>query len=196
MTAFVLHADLELAGKDGWVVFMEGGGWCGSDSNCYARSLTPLGSSIKYPAVPGGMEGGGLFDAFASATVVYMKYCDGSSFTGDVDAPVAVMGGQKKIYYRGRRILDALFEDLLGSRGLDTATELLFAGCSAGALTTYLHADYVDTLMKQRVPAAKTVALADAMFSLHHNAFPANPQNCKRASLPCHPSPSLVSPPL
>ena len=47
----------------------------------------------------------------------------------------------------------------------------------AGALTTYVHADYVSGLMKQRAPAATTVALADAMFSLHHDGFPANPKN-------------------
>jgi hypothetical protein len=103
---------------------------------------------------------------------------DGGSFTGDVEAPVVVTSPpNKKIFYRGRRILDALFEELLALRGLDKATELLFAGCSAGALTTYVHADYVSALMKRRVPAATTVALADAMFSLHHNAFPANAEN-------------------
>ena len=31
--------------------------------------------------------------------------------------------------------------------------------------------------MAQHVPAAKTVALADAMFSLHHEGYPANPTN-------------------
>ena len=179
------------AGSQPWVVFMEGGGWCLA-SSCLSRASTHLGSSTEYPASPGGMEGTGLYDEFATSTIVYVKYCDGGSFTGNADAPVTFPGSTKKIYYRGRRILDALFDELLGSHGLDTATELLFAGCSAGALTTYVHADYVSALMTQRAPHAKTVALADAMFSLHHNAFPANPQNCKRASLPCHPSPSLV----
>jgi hypothetical protein len=164
-------------GSRPWVIFMEGGGWCGSDSNCLSRASTDLGSSTKYPDIPGGMEGEGLYAEFATAMVVYMKYCDGSSFTGDVAGAVAVAGTTKKIYYRGRRILDAMFEELLALRGLGTATELLFAGCSAGALTTYVHADYVSALMAQNAPRAKTVALADAMFSLHHDAFPANPRN-------------------
>ena len=164
------------AGSRPFVVFMEGGGWC-LESSCLSRAGTDLGSSTNYPAVPGGMEGGGLYAEFATATVIYMKYCDGGSFTGNADAPVTFPGSTQKIYYRGRRILDALFEELLDSRGLSTATELLFAGCSAGALTTYVHADYVSTLMARRVPGAKTVALADAMFSLHHDAFPANPSN-------------------
>ena len=118
------------AGSTPWVVFMEGGGWC-LESSCLSRAGTDLGSSTKYPAQPGAMEGGGLYAEFATATVVYMKYCDGGSFTGNADAPVTFPDSTQKIYYRGRRIMDALFDELLGSRGLDTATELLFAGCSA-----------------------------------------------------------------
>lgn len=49
------------------------------------------------------------------------------------------------------------------------ATELLWAGCSAGGLTTYIHADWIAEQMKDRAPAAKVVALADAMFSLNHD---------------------------
>ena len=49
-------------------------------------------------------------------------------------------------------------------QGLGNAKELLYSGCSAGGLTTYLHADYVAS----RVPQATTKALADAMFSLEH----------------------------
>ena len=67
--------------------------------------------------------------------------------------------------------MDGLFDDLLGTRGLGKAKELLFAGCSAGGLTAYIHADWVAGTMKQRAPAAKVVALADAMFSLNHDDF-------------------------
>ena len=77
----------------------------------------------------------------------------------------------------GKRIFDALFHDLFTAHGLTRADELLFAGCSAGALTTYTHADYVTELMKTSAPQAKVLALADAMFSLHHNGYPANPNN-------------------
>jgi hypothetical protein len=124
----------------------------------------------------GGAEGTGLYAAFPHAYVVYAKYCDGSSFTGNVSEPVPVTVNASystRIFYRGRRVLDALFDELFRSRGLDGATELLLAGCSAGALTTYVHADYVSSLVSNRgAKGAKVVALADAMFSLHHDAFP------------------------
>ena len=161
--AYYLRKPLTASAKPGssWIVFMEGGGWCMTDGNCYSRSLTDLGSSKAYPAQIANAEGVGLYDSFPEATVIYAKYCDGSSFTGNVSQPVKV--GNNTIYYRGRLILDALFDELFSMRGLDNATEVLFAGCSAGALTTYIHADYITGLLSKRAPAAKTVALADAV---------------------------------
>jgi hypothetical protein len=151
-----------------WVVFMEGGGWCGSDTNCVARSATVLGSSKQWgPTYTDTYEGSALFNTapFNNYTVVFVKYCDGSSFTSNVTAPVAVGGSM--IYYRGRLLLDALLDDLLG-KGLAQADTLLYAGCSAGALTTYVHADYVAG----RMPASvRTLALADAMFSLNSGTW-------------------------
>lgn len=75
------------------------------------------------------------------------------------------------LYFRGRGLFDGLFDELLTNRGLDKATELLYAGCSAGGLTTYIHADAVAATMKTRAPGATVVALADAMFSLNHLDF-------------------------
>jgi hypothetical protein len=170
--AYYLRTPLNASsdGANKWVIFMEGGGWCGCDIGCQIRSLTDLGSSKGYPATIGGEEGTGLFDQFATSTIVYAKYCDGSSFTADVETPIRV--GNSTIFYRGRRILDALFDELFTARGLDVAEELLFSGCSAGALTTNVHADHVTELMAARgAPAAKVVALGDAMFSLQHDDF-------------------------
>eukprot|EP00040_Diaphanoeca_grandis_P020239 m.107608 g.107608 ORF g.107608 m.107608 type:complete len:416 (+) comp27811_c2_seq1:300-1547(+) len=158
-----------------WVIFMEGGGWCASDSNCLSRSLTNLGSSKAYPAIPGGMEGTGLFETFSTATVVYAKYCDGGSWTGALTTkPVKV--GNQTIYYRGRGMLDGLFDSLIETQGMNKAEELLWTGCSAGGLTTYIHADWVAQQMKERVPSATVVALADAMFSLNTLDFQGSSQ--------------------
>ena len=66
-------------------------------------------------------------------TLPRFRYCDGGSWTGDAAAPVETPLG--KVYYRGRRLLDAMLDSVLAA-GLSTATELLYAGCSAGALTT------------------------------------------------------------
>lgn len=62
-------------------------------------------------------------------------------------------------------LLDALFDDLL-PRGLGAATEFVYSGCSAGALTAYIHLDYVASRV-----SATTVGIGDAMFSLDHAPF-------------------------
>ena len=161
-----------------WIIFMEGGGWAYSDESAYERSATGLGSSTSYPEVIAGHEGDSLFGTtpFNTFNVVYVKYCDGGSFTGALDnPPVMVQNSTDKqtypVYYRGRGILDAVFDELFTNHGLTKATELLFAGCSAGGLTAYIHTDYVAYLMSKRAPQAVTVGLGDAMFSLNHLDF-------------------------
>ena len=104
---------------------------------------------------------------FDTATLVYALYCDGGSWSGNAAAPVTAKpnatAAAQTIYYRGRPLLDALYDHLL-SAGLSSASELLFSGCSAGGLTVYMHADYVASRMPSSV---KVAALADAMFSVY-----------------------------
>jgi hypothetical protein len=161
-------------GNDRWVVFHQGGGWCNSDENCAARANTALGSSNHPNKYSWGAtysdpyEGSQLFltPPFDTATLVYALYCDGGSWAGNATAPVMARPNSsapmQKVFYRGRPLLDALYTHLLGA-GLSSASELLFGGCSAGALTVYMHADYVASRMPRTV---KVVALADAMFSI------------------------------
>lgn len=79
--------------------------------------------------------------------------------------PVKV--GTSTVYYRGRGLLDGLFDSLLTTARLDSASEVLWSGCSAGGLTTYIHADWVTARLHEGAPHATVVALADAMFSLN-----------------------------
>lgn len=165
--AYYIRKPVNATPANRWIIFHEGGGWCYGDDNCFARSQTALGSSVNYTAAVGPMESGSLFDEFPEHTVVYAKYCDGGSWTGDATEPARTTDGKHAVYYRGRRLLDALLADL-SARGLSSATEVLYSGCSAGALTAYVNMDYVRT----KLPAAARVAgLGDAMFSLHHADF-------------------------
>jgi hypothetical protein len=176
-----------------WIIFHQGGGWCGSDANCAQRancSNSPAGcimggtccalgsSTVWGPTYTDKYEGSQIFadPAFQDYTAVYAMYCDGGSWTGNAESPVVVNG--KQVWYRGRRLLDALLDYML-DEGLKSATELMFGGCSAGGLTCYLHADYVAS----RMPAGvKTRAICDAMYSAnvpHYDGavgFPANMQ--------------------
>lgn len=105
---YYIRRPLVKTSKEQWVVFHEGGGWCGSDGNCRDRANSSLGSSTFWPEVPPGTlapgvsyEGAEMFgsETFATATVVYAKYCDGGSWTGNSVATV----GTQRVFYRGRR---------------------------------------------------------------------------------------------
>ena len=96
-----------------------------------------------------------------------MADCDGGSWTGDAAAPVTV--GDETIHYRGRPLLDALLQWLL-AEGLSSASELLYGGCSAGGLTTYLHCDYVAGVM----PPSYGIGIFSSAFS--PRALPQNPR--------------------
>jgi len=97
----------------------------------------------------------------------FFVYCDGASFSGDVEQPVNVQG--KLIYYRGHRILLATINDLLKKKGLDKATDVLVVGDSAGAMATYYHVNELKSLMPKSVTRFKAAPFS-GVFLDHLNA--------------------------
>jgi hypothetical protein len=166
---------------DAFLIYFEGGGWCLGLDNCWDRGNSSLGSSATWPRelppnvlAPGvSYEGAQLFASppFASFTVVFAKYCDGSSWTGDNETVAQTARGP--VYFRGARLLAALTASLRAA-GLDRARALLYSGCSAGAGTLYFH---LDALAAQAPAGALVLGLADAMFALDHAALPPAPSN-------------------
>jgi hypothetical protein len=49
----------------------------------------------------------------------------------------------RKIYFRGRRTIDAVFKDITKRLHFDEAVNVLISGDSAGGLATVLNADYI-----------------------------------------------------
>eukprot|EP00731_Ephydatia_muelleri_P030436 Em0021g959a len=88
-------------------------------------------------------------------------YCDGASFSGNVDTPVP-WNSTTTIYFRGLKVLNAVLQSLLDA-GMKDASEVILTGCSAGGLATYIHADYVAGFIP---PQAKYRALSDAGYFL------------------------------
>ncbi|EKU22422.1 pectinacetylesterase family protein [Nannochloropsis gaditana CCMP526] len=72
--------------------------------------------------------------------VVFVKYCDGNFWSG------ATMDTEEmhdlRLHFRGKFIQEAIMRDLTDFMGLDKGEELVFAGCSAGAMIAYLQVDY------------------------------------------------------
>ena len=74
-------------GTNRWILHLEGGGACADERQCLDRSKTALGSSTFWP--PSGEFHGFLSDNatvnpdFYDWNIVYLMYCDGSSFTSN-----------------------------------------------------------------------------------------------------------------
>ncbi|KAI4370794.1 hypothetical protein MLD38_019104 [Melastoma candidum] len=77
-------------GIDSWLVFLEGGAWCNNVATCLVRSATRLGSSkamVKEMAFPGILSSQREINPdFYNWNRIHVGYCDGASFTGDIEA--------------------------------------------------------------------------------------------------------------
>ncbi|CAN6700701.1 unnamed protein product [Malus baccata var. baccata] len=73
---------------------------------------------------------------------IKVRYCDGSSFTGDVEA----VDPATNLHFRGARVFRAIIDDLL-AKGMKNAQTALLSGCSAGGLASILNCDNFHSLL-------------------------------------------------
>jgi len=139
-----------------WVIFLEGGGACITESDCKARAQTVLGSSKDWPSslsLPDNVLSSNctVNPIWCNAMRVFVPYC-----TGDVH-----LGGRTSsnndtwgLYFSGRPNFET-FVSMLKERGMDEAENVLLSGCSAGGIGTYHSVDFLaDKLPESRVRAA------------------------------------------
>ncbi|THU69520.1 hypothetical protein C4D60_Mb08t15260 [Musa balbisiana] len=150
------------SGMNNWLVHMEGGGWCTNVQDCQSRRDTFRGSSkymkpLSFSGILGNSQNSN--PDFYNWNKVKIRYCDGSSFTGDVDE----VDPATKLYFRGAKIWLAVIEELL-AKGMNKAENALLSGCSAGGLASILHCDKFGDLL----PAGATVkCLSDAGYFIN-----------------------------
>lgn len=157
-----------------WLLFLEGGGWCfdttsaGVISNCFGRAAGGGGSSAGIANGSTNNIGGLLSEdpavnpRFFSSNLVFMHYCDGSSYSSyrpdAIPAPpglqAAVPGAPAQIWMRGRANLRAVVAYLLEALGMAAGSELVVSGGSAGATGVYLGLEYI----REWVPGSLRVA--------------------------------------
>ncbi|KAG6529603.1 hypothetical protein ZIOFF_011812 [Zingiber officinale] len=151
------------SGLRSWVVHLEGGGWCRNPTTCGYRKDSALGSSNKMDAQSyfSGIltNDQALNPDFYNWNRVKIRYCDGSSFTGDVEERDPV----SHVYYRGARIWRAVMQELL-ARGMREAETALLTGSSAGGLASILHCDSFRGFLPS---SAKVKCLSDAGYFVH-----------------------------
>jgi hypothetical protein len=159
------------SGATSWYIHHQGGGWCRSLTDCLHRSTTDLGTSVKYPPTQpatamAGQSGAMSRDQALNPQMynwnhVWIKYCDGNSFTGDNES--TTVAGNTTLFWRGSRILDAVIDSLMDSNvaALSKATEVVVGGGSAGGLATFIHCDrWANALKAKGSVSARSRTLA------------------------------------
>lgn len=149
-----------------WLVFLEGGGWCWDTPSCNSKWSKAHQSSKNFPRTPSEVAAWttrlttGIFDTrtspLADARVAYVRQCSNDAYMGDSSAPPDAM-----MYFRGRRIIEAVFQDLRKRTGLGERTGdlLVYGGCSSGARGALVSLDYVANNL---VDKADVVGLLDS----------------------------------
>ncbi|KAJ7953314.1 Pectin acetylesterase [Quillaja saponaria] len=150
-------------GIKSWLVHIEGGGWCNNVTTCLSRKNSRLGSSkrmAKQIAFSGILSNRKQFNPdFYNWNRIKIRYCDGASFTGDVQA----VNRATNLHFRGARVWLAVIEDLL-AKGMRSAENAILSGCSAGGLTSILHCDGFRALLPM---GTKVKCLADAGYFIN-----------------------------
>ena len=132
-----------------WMIVLPGGAWCSSNETCFWRANTALGSSKYAPPELSKLEG--VFSSeplknphFYDWNVLYLQYCDGSSFLGNADQPVFY--NNTRLYFRGRRILSAFLDEVIVKYFNNTCAlqKILVMGYSAGGLAVMTNAHFIS----------------------------------------------------
>ncbi|KZV31718.1 hypothetical protein F511_00522 [Dorcoceras hygrometricum] len=151
------------AGANSWLIQIEGGGWCNNVTTCLARKNTRLGSSkqmIKQIAFSGILSNKPQFNPdFYNWNRIKVRYCDGASFTGDIEA----VNPATNLHYRGARVFLAVIEDLF-AKGMKNAENAILSGCSAGGLASILHCDSFKALF---TTGTKVKCFSDAGYFIN-----------------------------
>lgn len=162
-------------GVSRFLIFFEGGGFCGDSTSCLSRSLGYLGSTkndsdttdLDHPFFNLSPEESPLLHNWNH---VFVRYCDGGYVSGLREDPVEVGVGRfsQSIYFRGQYITEAVLADLSVKSGFGSATDVVYAGCSSGGIRTFGHLDYLRAL----APAsARVTGFPDSGFYLDLPVF-------------------------
>ncbi|GJP66606.1 hypothetical protein CLOP_g23521 [Closterium sp. NIES-67] len=153
-------------GAKKWIIFLEGGGWCFSLKQCAVRSKGMLGSSKLWPkerkvefngvVSPSSRDNPGFYNW----NVASIKYCDGGSFAGG--SGMARTKANQTVFFLGNWNLKDSLQDLLARRGMSKGTDVLVAGCSAGAVAVSMLCDQIAGQLKPF--GLNTKCLMDAGF--------------------------------
>ncbi len=186
---YVRPADT-VAGRNRWVIQLQGGGGC-HDANDCAKRWCSIDSHIGMEhmtsrSAPPGITGDGILarrpeNPYGDANHVLLRYCSSDNHGGraevDVDAthPITNEPVRFHLAFRGRDILDAMIATLrkdgamvdASMPDLDDGVDVLLAGASAGAGGVIGNADYLGEILRAHHTGSgvlRFTALVDSTF--------------------------------
>ena len=125
--------DVREGSSDELIIFLQGGGACWADfCSAFEETNSLTAGGILDPSLEG--------NPVADWDVLYLPYCDGSLFAGDVDRvlPNSVLGegepGESQGYQRGLQNLTAALD--IGLERFPNPSRILLTGVSGGAFGT------------------------------------------------------------
>lgn len=149
-----------------WLIYFQGGGLCEIESEfnklhfsfCPARSNTSWGTTrFDPPTFDLNYKRIFSMDPQIAITwhdwnVVLLRYCDGQRWNLAIQKPVTVDNRGHAIkgpplYFRGPYNIEAMFGTLMDKHGMNVGEEAVVYGCSAGAQSVLVHADYFRELL-------------------------------------------------
>eukprot|EP01083_Nonionella_stella_P133788 406796_1 len=165
-------------------VYLEGGGWCFGLDMCAARTATSLGSTkfdkpYSNPSLgaPYLSSNRNINPLTFNWNAIYIRYCDGGSYANN-NQTLTVYNSTTVLHFRGWRILNGVLNVLRDKYNLSVATDVLFSGCSAGALGVMFHVDYVyERILEFKNNASfNYMAMPDAGYFMEVNGYIASMQ--------------------
>ncbi|QDZ25124.1 pectinacetylesterase-like protein [Chloropicon primus] len=134
-TLGAFYPNLNPAGNDTFVIYLDGGGECTDEASCAGRAKTKLGSStsmddevyMNYGVLDTRAEAN---PNFADANFVRVGYCSGDLFLGSRQDPTT----GSELYFQGRYIVHGVLDTLSLKYGLLDAKTIVFGGESAGGI--------------------------------------------------------------
>lgn len=150
-----------------FIIYLQGGGWCydvtvpptkaGTIANCKDRSQGSLGSSKSWWSTN---RYDGFLDTdpnenplFYDWSMVYVPYCDGTSFSGNLKTPI------QGLYFQGKTILLNVLLSLMKYTSIWNADNVILTGGSAGATAVFYHINFVSSVLGVKVTAVPDAGL-------------------------------------
>lgn len=145
-----------------WVIYLDGGGECDSESACLAQTDSALGSS-KYFANESDPSGWYLASdycpynpTFCGWNHVKDPYCTQDLHSGQVKEASEDTWG---LYFSGHLVLEAILDDLdKPPYNLIDATDIIVSGVSAGGIGVWMNVDYIASRYPKARVTAATIA--------------------------------------